>query len=260
MKSTSSDASDGLRGRSELISFLEIADDHPALSLSPLVRSIDRTFSWITEHGGIHLTPSKAFRRTFVQWAAAEFNWPDHTEADLFAVNKVLNEQDFLPLMVLHDLLLLMKLGRHYKGEFRLTKAAEELVGHPGRVFGSVVPFFLFRTNHANLTRLGDEPIVGNWDTFLNVLNVETEVGATGAHLRQVLYGAPDKTPFRQYDTLMGDLYIQVLRPLCWTGLLQAVHVAGNHDAERTMFMKSPLWRATLQIESDRFVEAATRH
>ena len=40
----------------------------------------------------------------FVHWAAAEFDWPGHTEADLFAVNKVLNEPDFAPLMVLHDL------------------------------------------------------------------------------------------------------------------------------------------------------------
>jgi hypothetical protein len=61
----------------------------------------------------------------------------------------VLNEPDFAPLMVLHDLMIAMKLGRHYKGEFRLTKAGQALVGHPGRIFGTVVPFFLFRINHA---------------------------------------------------------------------------------------------------------------
>ena len=36
--------------------------------------------------------------------------------ADLFAVNKVLNEIDFGPLMDLHDLMIALKIGRHYKG------------------------------------------------------------------------------------------------------------------------------------------------
>ena len=243
-----------------MIQFEKLKYDDPALQVSPLARAVDKTLGWIGEHGGIHLTPSKAFRRTFVHWAAAEFNWPGHTEADLFAVNKVLDEHDFLPLMVLHEVLLLMKLGRHYKGEFKLTKAASGLAGHPGRIFETVVPYFLFEFNHAAMARFDEGTLPGNWDTFLNVLNVETEVGATGAHLRQVLYGAPEKGPFRQYDTVMGALYLQVLRPLCWAGLLQSVHIAGRHDAEKTLFMKSPLWRAALRLETDRFVEAATRH
>jgi len=47
MRSTSSDASAGLLGRSDVIRFLDIADDHPALSVSPLVRDVDRTLTWI---------------------------------------------------------------------------------------------------------------------------------------------------------------------------------------------------------------------
>ena len=136
-----------------MIQFEKLEDDNPALQVSPLVRAVDKTLGWIGEHGSIHLTPSKAFRRTFVHWAAAEFNWPGHTEADLFAVNKVLDEHDFLPLMLLHDLLLFMKLGRHYKGEFKPTKAASGLAGHPGRIFETVVPYFLFEINHAAMAR-----------------------------------------------------------------------------------------------------------
>jgi len=167
-----------------VIAFREIDDAEPALAFSPMVRGVKKIFAWIGEHGGIPLTPSKAFKRVFVHWAATEFDWPDNTEADLFAVNKVLNEPDFAPLMVLHDLMIAMKLGRHYKGEFRLTKAGQALVGHPGRIFGTVVPFFLFHINHTSMWRFDDAPILGNWDVFLNVLNVETEDGATGAHLR----------------------------------------------------------------------------
>jgi hypothetical protein len=51
------------------------------------------------EHGGIPLTPSKAFRQNLMHWAAAEFKWPGHTEADLFAVNNALSEPYFAPLV-----------------------------------------------------------------------------------------------------------------------------------------------------------------
>jgi hypothetical protein len=98
-----------------VIAFRKIDEADPALAFSPMVRGVEKTFAWIGENGGIPLTPSKAFKRVFVHWAAAEFDWPGQTEADLFAVNKVLNEPDFAPLMVLHDLIVAMKLGRHYE-------------------------------------------------------------------------------------------------------------------------------------------------
>ena len=243
-----------------MILFREIDDADPALAFSPLVRGIKKTFAWVGEHDGIPLTPSKAFKRVFVHWAAAEFDWPGHTEADLFAVNKVLNEPDFTPLMVLHDLMIAMKLGRHYKGEFRLTKAGQALAGHPGRVFGTVVPFFLFRINHASMSRFDDAPILGNWDVFLNMLNVESENGATGAHLRRVLFGKPRTGPLPHYDEVMGQLYIQVLLPLCWTGLLQQDRGTASYRIEEAVFMKTPLWRSALVLDTDAQVAPAIRH
>ena len=243
-----------------MIALGEMDDADPALAFSPLVRGVEKTFAWIGEHGGIPLTPSKAFKRVFVHWAAAEFEWPGHTKADLFAVNKLLNEPDFAPLMVLHDLMIAMKLGRHYKGEFRLTKAGQELAGHPGRIFGTVVPFFLFRINHACMSRFDDALILGNWDVFLNVLNVETEDGATGAHLRRVLFGELKKGPLPCYDEVMGQLYIQVLRPLCWAGLLRQERGKASYRFEGLEFMKTPLWLAALRLETDGVARGATLH
>lgn len=243
-----------------MIALREVDDADPALAHSPLVRGIEKTFEWVGEHGGIPLTQSKAFKRVFVHWAAAEFDWPGHTEADLFAVNKVLNEWDFPPLEILHDLMIAMKLGRHYKGAFRLTKAGQALIGHPGRIFGTVVPFFLFSINHASLSRFDGAPILGNWDVFLNVLNVETEDGATGAHLHRVLFGEPEAGQVPCYDDVMGQLYIQVLRPLCWAGLLQQGRGTASYRFEEAVFMKTPLWRATLQLETDGVARGAMRH
>lgn len=172
----------------------------------------------------------------------------------------MLNEPDFAPLMVLHDLMIAMKLGRHYKGEFRPTKAGQALAGHPGRIFGTVVPFFLFRINHASMSRFDDAPILGNWDVFLNVLNVESENGATGAHLRRVLFGEPEMGPLPRYDEVMGQLYIQVLRPLCWAGLLQQGRGTASYRFEEAVFMKTPLWRSALVLDTDAQVAPAIRH
>jgi hypothetical protein len=81
-----------------MIGFRNLDDNDPALKHSPLLNAVEKTFAYIAEHGSIGLTPSTAFKRNFVHWAAAEFNWPSYTAKELFRVNKVLNELDFMPL------------------------------------------------------------------------------------------------------------------------------------------------------------------
>lgn len=50
--------------------FLELSDNDPALAYSPMVRALGSTFAYIPEKGPIGLTPSGAFKRVFVEWAA----------------------------------------------------------------------------------------------------------------------------------------------------------------------------------------------
>ncbi|WP_439527524.1 hypothetical protein [Pannonibacter sp.] len=238
-----------------MIRFCELDDRNPALSLSPLVRGVEKTLGWMAEHGDIPLTPGKAFKRSFVHWAAAEFAWPGHTAEELFAICKVLNEGDFMPLQMLHGLMLAMRLGRHYKGEFRLTKAGRDLAERPGRIFSTMVPVFLFQLDHASLSARKEEaPPLVNWDVFLNVLNVETRNGASGDQLRRVFFGEPESSPAWQHDHAMRDLYISVLRPLCWAGLLQKTEVAGSFSYSDAIFSKTPLWQAALRLDTDGMV------
>jgi len=240
-----------------MIKFRSLNDTDPSLSHSPLVRATEKTFAYIDEHGPIGLPPSKALKRVFVQWAAAEFDWPGYSEDDLYAVNKVLNEIDFHPLMELHDLLIALKIGRHFKGHFRLTKSGQSLAGHPGRLFDILTPFFLFELDHVWSPRAEDQ-LLGNWDIFMNVLNVETENGATGGDIRRALYGERDSG--FGFDQVLSNLYISVLRPLCWAGLLYENQVSGLLRTERSLFTKTPLWRAALSLDTDNMVRPATRH
>lgn len=239
-----------------MIVFREIGDNEPALQFSPIVRAAEKTFSYIAEHGGIELTPTKSLKRTFVHWAASAFDWPGYTAEELFQLNKVLNEIDFAPLMFLHDMMLALKIGRHYKGKFNLTKSGKTLIGRPGKIFGILTPFFLFHVNHEYFSRRPTR-LTGNWDLFLNVLNVEAENGITGTAFRETLYGPHDATG---YDDALGGLYVQVLRPLCWAGLLVEHGVPGTVSFGPRTFIKSPLWRAALQLNTDGQVQPATRH
>jgi hypothetical protein len=133
-------------------------DDLGILDQSHIFRGARLILGYVAEHGPIPLTPSKAFKRVFVNWAAEAFSWPHWTVEDLYRVNKVLDERDFGPLEVLHHLLIDLKLGRHYKGTFRITKLGQDLLSRPAMLFETIVPFFLFNVNHAYYSRSEDPP------------------------------------------------------------------------------------------------------
>lgn len=78
---------------------------------------------YANENKGIQLTKSKTLFRRCVTWAAEEFQWPGYESEELYRVNKVLNEQDFPSIEIMHDLLIAAKLMRHFKGKAVLTNA-----------------------------------------------------------------------------------------------------------------------------------------
>ncbi|MBI1494504.1 hypothetical protein [Halocynthiibacter styelae] len=235
--------------------FKTLSDDDPLLLTSPLIRSVLKTAQYIEENGGIGLTPSGAFNRKFVLWAAGEFNWPGYSEEELFRVNKVLNEWDFPPVGDIHELLLGLKLARRYKGKLLLSKAGKSLTAAPGALFTELVPAFLFSVDHgAHLRR--DSHLLGNWDIFLNVINVEADHGATRSALRETLYGAHDASG-SIHDSISSDLYVTVLRPLCWAGLLKEDD--GNSRFDEA-FTKTELWRRTLRLNTDRDLKFRVIH
>tara|TARA_R110002096_G_scaffold431621_2_gene647116 strand:+ start:4825 stop:5286 length:462 start_codon:yes stop_codon:yes gene_type:complete len=122
-----------------MIEFRTLPDDHPDLAYSPLLRATLLTLQYAQEHGAIGLTKTKAFKRVFVHWAVEHFDWPGSGAEEMFRYNKVINEYECQPLEVLHYLLITMRLGRHFKGEFRLTKRGAELAQAPGQLFANLI-------------------------------------------------------------------------------------------------------------------------
>lgn len=83
-----------------------------------------------------------------------------------------------MPLELLHFLLIELKLGRHYKGQFKITKRGAELLAHPQQLLMELVPYYMMNMDHSSYSRSGDQA-VENWDVWLKLLNVETENGST---------------------------------------------------------------------------------
>ena len=171
-----------------MIELRTLPDDHPYLAHSPMLRAVWLTLRYAQEHGTIGLTKTKAFKRVFVHWAVENFEWPGKSAEEMLRFSKVVNEYEFPPLEVLHQLLISLCLGRHFKGEFRLTKRGAELAGAPARLFAELIPFFVLRIDHSSYARFEEQPF-GKWDVWMNVINVEADHGTTERALFTAFYG-----------------------------------------------------------------------
>jgi hypothetical protein len=227
------------------------------LDQSHLFRGARLVLAYADEQGPIPLTPSKAFKRVFVNWAAEAFVWPHWTVEDLYRVNKVLNEYDFGPLEVLHHLLIDLKLGRHYKGTFRITKLGRDMLARPTELFDVIVPFFVFNVNHSYYSRF-EEQTFRDWETALNILNGEAENGISLGEFCSAVFGAAARSREQQWRA-ESELYAGILRPLCWAGLLDERRSRGGGLATNT-YQKTTLWSDILALKTDGRVRRAVRH
>lgn len=241
-----------------MIGLSPVDADNPALAFSPLLKGALLTLEYIETNGPIGLTPSKALKRYFVEWAAEAFAWPGYTTEELYSLNKVLNEIDFPPLVVLHDLLIRLKITRHHKGAMHITKWGKKIMAQPGSLLAVLAECLLHSYDHSQHTRFGDT-VFGNWDIFFNVINVEAHGGCTDDHLCQVLYGTSRDQDGIMHSRTRSAFYIHVLRPLVWLGLLQA-HVLGSGLTRERLYTKTPLWAVALKLETDNDLGDLTKH
>ncbi|WGW03950.1 hypothetical protein [Tropicibacter oceani] len=231
-----------------MIEFRNLADDHPDLAQSPLLRGALLTLRYARDHGAIGLTQTKAFKRVFVHWAVEHFEWPGRSAEEMFRFHKVINEYDFPALELVHFLLISLRLGRHFKGEFRLTKRGAELADCPGSLFAELIPYFVLQIDHASYARFDDRP-VGTWDIWMNVINVEADHGTTEAALFETFYGEAldwHTAGWRE----MGAFSSCVLRPLVWAGLISEIR-DDDLGGRVCHIFKTQLWRSALHLDTD---------
>ncbi|MCP4124809.1 MAG: hypothetical protein GY751_23965 [Bacteroidetes bacterium] len=237
-----------------------IESGDPDLEKSKLLDAVCKTMHYAKEHEGIGLTQLKAFNRKFSHWAAENFNWEEYSAEELLSIQKVLNEHDVMPVMVLHELFADMKLGRHIKGKFQFNKKSLALVENRGAFFNTLASFYLFEFEHS---RFQPRPFTatGNWDVYLNVINVEAHGGASEAHLLEVFFGySPKDIGEDEYWYYSSFLHWHILTPLYWIGFLDKI-VVGEHILKREYFYaKTPLWRKCLRLETDKMLKPILLH
>lgn len=182
------------------------------------------------------------------------FEWSGKSAEEMFRYSKVINEFEFPPLEVLHQLLITLRLGRHFKGEFRLTKRGAEFAAAPARMFVELISFFVLQIDHSSYARFEERPF-GKWDVWMNVINVEADHGTTERALFAAFYGEDhdwDNAGWRE----MAAFSSCVLRPLEWAGLLGET---GETRAGKHVYhvFKMPLWRNVLKLDTDDMLELA---
>ncbi|WP_180899962.1 hypothetical protein [Martelella soudanensis] len=241
-----------------MIAFQTLPDDHPDLALPPLLRGACLILTYAAEHGGIGLTATKAFKRDFVRWAVENFEWPGKSAEEMFRYQSVINEADFPPVDMLHFLLIRLRLGRHYKGMFRVTSEGKELGVHPGQLFKRLISFFVLNIDHAAYSRLG-EGVFGNWDVWLNVMNVEIEDGASEDNLFSCFFGEAETGNDRRWREVHA-FGACVLKPLEWSGLITVQELRDQDNKLEYIVTKTALWRSGLKLETDDLVQPVTRH
>jgi predicted DNA-binding WGR domain protein len=130
-----------------------------------------------------------------------------------------------------------------------------EQLPDPAALFMEIIPFYLFRIDHSAFSRFEETPI-GNWDVWLNVINVEADGGAREGDLFAAFYG-----PSQHADNWREQMMFAstVLDPLVWSGLLIEVKPPKGKRADSEYF-KTPLWRKALTLDTDGALMPRSEH
>jgi hypothetical protein len=233
---------------------IKLMGDVDVAALSPLLRGMVLAVSYAETEGGIGLTASGAMNRKFVHWAAVHFDWPGYTSEDLYSINKVLNEADMPPLWVVRDMLKHLRLVRRKKDRLLPTTRGRDFFARPHTFFDLIATDYLYAYVHDGQTQHDVRERMQWWHVFLNLINIKARKGCSLNDLVNELYPSesypePAEMTVEAWTERSAFRY-DVIRPLCWLGLLleEREELAIWQDGT---YHKTPLWAACLKLESD---------
>lgn len=213
---------------------------------SPLTRALHLTLKACFDEDGLELTQTGRLKRKYVDPLVRSFDWPHYNIEEFYAVSKVMNADDFPPLMLTHELLRHHKLVRHYKKSMRLTKTSQKLYEDIHALYKLVIPSYLFDVDHMAFSRINEAPL-GHWDIWINVLHRAADSPARLDKLYAELYGPADNMTALETQKALYGFYNGVIEPLILSGLLQD-NRAANDGVEARLISKTPLWRFLVSV------------
>lgn len=220
------------------------------LTASPMCANGMRLLIYARDNEGISLTKSGGFFRKFVTWAAHEFRWPEHGPEKLFAVNKVLNEQDFFPLAVMHSLMLATRLIRHYKGKAVLTKAGRAMIGDYGRLQAVLFDAYFSTLDLSEYERFPMEHEDADLRHYLGVVQSRLDDWVELADFAGwcLPLGMITASRIDPVSDACFHLISRLIRPLIWMGLLERKPEQDRTRIEQRHYRKTILFDRFIRI------------
>ena len=204
----------------------------------------------IAETGGIELTKSGFFNRKCVVWAAEEFQWPNYQPAQIYRLNKVLNEQDFPPLSVMHDLMMLGRLIRHRKGRAILTSAGKTMLGNFGQLQTLLFETYFTSYDFGADARFPNYIEHDDYGHFFGVVSNQVGEWVTLVDFAHWCLPVPLIPSTRGRPEFEACLHLKFnfVRPLRWLGLMEEEDAPHMTPIEQGRIRKTELFDKFLQF------------
>lgn len=232
--------------QSSLFNWDTIIPAEAILKHSALTRALHLTLNYCKEKDGLELTQTGRLKRKYVDPLARSYDWPHCNIEEFYAVSKIMNADDFPPVILVQELLRHHKLVRRYKGMLKLTKIGQSLCSDISALYKMIIPAYLFEVDHMAFSRMRDWPL-GNWEIWINVLYRAADTPARLDRLHTEFYGPTDKLNAYENQHELYRFYNGVIEPLMLSGFLHESRPA-NEGVEARLIAKTPLWRLMLSV------------
>jgi len=231
------------------------------VSRSAVARTARILLQRAIETGGLKLTATGNLSRGVVAEMIEVIEWPDLDRDELFALHRVINEPDFLPVRFVRVLLQGTKLVRVQRDKLTQTRLGKEMLA-PERQGALQALLFLIALWHLNIGYFDRNPIEAWPQTHTGVVLWSLSVSATDWMDRKTLTRLctvpVERVMGSDWDLGSFAMDSRILRPLTWFGLLDHRRETTADRREQRFYRKTALF--------DRFVkfnvhlEGATRH
>jgi hypothetical protein len=211
-----------------------------------------KLLKFVGDTGGIDLTKSGFFNRKCVVWAAEEFQWPEYEPSELYRMNKVLNEQDFPPLSVMHNLMVLGQLMRQRKGKATLIPAGKSMLGHFGKLQALLFETYFTRYHFGNDERFSSFIEHNDYRHFFGVVAIHLGDWTTLSDFAHWCLPVPLIPSTRGRPEFEACLHMRanLVRPLNWLGLIEEADASHLMPIEQRRIRKTALFDKFLHFGS----------
>lgn len=206
------------------------------------------------ECGGLPLTTTGNLSRAVVREMREQIDWPGYDQADAFRFHKVINEPDFLPLLMVRLLAEAAKLVRIQRGRLVATPLGKSILSDARQ---GALPAILFHLSfwHMDFGYFG-RGLLGTWPQadigiVLWSLSVSASDWQSSEKLTRLCTILEPAMILGTWDRASYAREARILRPLLWFGLLEhrSEKIANSRFGEHHFYRKAAYFDRMLAFD-----------